>query len=204
VDQTVLSLWKQTQKNKKNYVVTGLEKFWPTDVHTGQVYSTGECLGCTVVVVASGKGVSLFHFREEVGANHPFSNPSTELFAKTVTDKLEANLHANQGAFFNQRPWAVVASPGNLDVNRQLTGFKYQTAVERIQTTLDGAFRDIQIKKQNYVKLPAIADAFDKTAAGKVVVQWLPPSNGGDARLKVYVEDNVVVDAHYNAQGQLL
>lgn len=151
------------------------------------------------------KGVSLFHFREEVGANHPFDKPSTEIFDETVIDKLEANLHANQGAFVNQRPWAVVASPGNLNTNGQLTGFKYQAAVNRIQSTLEDAINGgVQIRTQNYVKLPAVANAFETTAAGKVVVQWLPPSDGGDARLKVYVEDNVVVDAHYTAQGQLV
>jgi hypothetical protein len=32
----------------------------------------------------------------------------------------------------------------------------------------------------------------------------LPPSNGGDHRLIARVEDNVVLDAHYNGAGQLL
>ena len=31
-----------------------------------------------------------------------------------------------------------------------------------------------------------------------------PPSDGGDARLVVHVEDNIVVDAHYNADGTLV
>lgn len=98
----------------------------------------------------------------------------------------------------------MVVSPGNLNTNGRLTGFKYQTAMNNIQGVLQAPFSDIQIRKQPYMKLFATANAFEDTAAGKAVVQWLPPSDGRDARLKVYVEDNVVVDAHYNAQGQLV
>jgi hypothetical protein len=197
----VLSLYRQAEKNPANFVKTGHSKFWNTKVSESQVYSTGVCYGCTVVVVASGKGIYLGHFQEEVGSESVFNDPTSSIFIEKVSGPFEDSMIENNEAFANQRPYMVMAMPY---MSYSGSGFKYRAAVQALEEGFRERYLDGTLRTQGYRQRFIKDEALDKTAAGKVVVQWLPPSSGGDARLIVHVEDNVLVDAHYNADGRLV
>jgi hypothetical protein len=180
--------------NGKFFVHTGHSKFWEINRNERQVYSTGVCTGCTVVVVASGRGIYLHHFPQEVGTSRPFENPQSEAFLNYVSLPFDDDIHANSRAFDGQRPYMVVA-----------TLSEYRNAVNRLKDNFLRQFGDGTVRIQRYSKRILDDDEHDNTAFGKVVVLWLPPPpNGGDHRLIVRVEENVVLDAHYNADSQLL
>ncbi|PKX95143.1 uncharacterized protein P174DRAFT_502565 [Aspergillus novofumigatus IBT 16806] len=160
--------------NGKFFVHTGHSKFWEINRNQRQVYSTGVCTGCTVVVVASGRGIYLHHFKQEVGQSRPFENPQSEEFLNYVSSPFENEVRENRRAFDG-------------DVLRQ---------------NFLSRFGDGTVTIQPYSIRWVDGDPHDNTPFGKVVVLWLPPpSNGGDHRLIVRVEENVVLDAHYNADG---
>ena len=82
---------------------------------------------------------------------------------------------------------------------------EYRNAVNRLEGIFSRKFDVGRVRIQPYSRRILDNDENDNTPFGKVVVEWLPPpSNGGDHRLIVRVEENVVLDAHYNADGQLL
>ncbi|GIC92767.1 uncharacterized protein Aud_009238 [Aspergillus udagawae] len=189
-------LYNEVKGRRDLFVQTGHSKFWeinPNNRNQRQVYSTGVCYGCTVVVVASGRGIYLHHFRQNVGTLEPFANPESQGFVYHVSGPFDDAIHANGRAFEGQRPYMVVATPP-----------QYRNAVDFLGHTFSHRFTDGTVRIQPYQVRMIDEDALANSAVGKVVVQWLPPSNGADHRLVVRVEDNVVVDAHYNGDGQLL
>ncbi|KAG2016875.1 hypothetical protein GB937_006078 [Aspergillus fischeri] len=187
------ALYEEAKLNANSFVHTGHSRFWEIDRSQRQVYSTGVCTGCTVVVVASGRGIYLHHFRQETGNLRPFANPESPGFVTHVLGPFEDGILANRRAFDGQRPYMVVATPN-----------EYRNSVDRLQANFLDVFSDGTVTIRPYSVRVLDRDADDKTPFGKVVVLWLPPSNGGDHRLIVRVEANVVLDAHYNANGQLL
>lgn len=201
-DTTVLGLYKQAEKNPANFVATGHSKFWRTTVSERQVYSTGVCYGCTVVVVASGKGVYLRHFAEDAGTSKVFADPANEIFVQKVSGPFEDEISENNAAFEGQRPHMVVATPY---ASSRGNALKYRSAVDELGEFFNGKYTASTLRIQGYqAKMITDEEALLETTAGKIVVEWLPPSDGGDARLIVHVEDNIVVDAHYNADGTLV
>ncbi|GFF25957.1 hypothetical protein IFM58399_01231 [Aspergillus lentulus] len=195
-----LRLYREVKRKQEFFVKTGHSRFWEINQdnrNERQVYSTGVCFGCTVVVVASGRGIYLHHFRQEVGTLNPFEDPKSENFVEHVLGPFDDHLHAYKRSFEGQRPYMVVATPG-------LDQPQYQNAVNLLRDSFSREFSGGEVIVQPY-RLRSMGDsALRDTAAGKIVLQWLPPSNGGDHRLIARVEDNVVLNAHYNGAGQLL
>ncbi|KAF7180229.1 hypothetical protein CNMCM7691_009396 [Aspergillus felis] len=187
------ALYAEAKGNTNFFVHTGHSRFWEINRSQRQVYSTGVCTGCTVAVVASGRGIYLHHFREESGNSMPFANPESPGFVTHVSGPFDEGIHANSRAFDGQRPYMVVA-----------TIPQYRNAVNHLEDIFLRKFNDGIVRIQPYSRRILDNDENDNTPFGKVVVQWLPPpSNGGDHRLIVRVEENVVLDAHYNADDLL-
>jgi hypothetical protein len=160
-----------------------------------QIYSTGECYGCTVAVAASGKGVYLAHYREETGTVKTFNDDP--IFEATVQGPFDDALEQHHDSFYEQKPNLVIVSPGNPP------NYRYPRVTD-LKTTFQNRYQDATVHEQGYRALPSTANAFETTAAGKVVVEWIAPrTQGGLAELNIYVESNQVVHVNYNAQGVL-
>ena len=198
-DQYVLGLWKSVEKPGDNYVDIGSPKFWTPTMTKNEIYSTGECYGCTVVVAASGKGIYMAHYAEDTGSVMTFDG--TKSFQTDVKDPFDNAIDQYRDSFAGQRSNLVIFSP---TVGSSPNFPLMYPRVNQLATDFEHAFRDANVQNKGYgMKSPA-NNLYGATASGLIVVEWIAPKTEGDlAELNIYAESNRVVHVNYNAQGVL-
>ena len=198
-DQYVLGLWKSVEKPGDNYVAIGSAKFWTPTMTKSEIYSTGECYGCTVVVAASGRGIYMAHYAEDTGSVMTFDDPKS--FQTDVKAPFDNAVDQYRNIFAGQKSNLVTFSP---TVGSSPKFAQMYPRVNQLASDFKGAFEDADIHNIRYgMKSPA-NDLYGTTAAGLIVVEWIAPkTEGGLAELNIYAEENRVVHVNYNAQGVL-
>lgn len=196
----VKDLWDNASKGNK--IATGQQGSFTLDPNQSNVFTTGECFGCTVVVLCSGKKVVIIHFKEISGVTNNFQNDAA--FLTQVIEPLESVMEANKPTL-GQNPIVVIFTPTPMSGG----GFIYRSRIEgpnSIEAAIDADFPQPAVtKKIGYKKLQQFDNRFDETAAGKLVVEWKAPNSpcgaSGVGDLNIYAEDQWIVEAHFNAAG---
>ena len=162
-----------------------------------EIYSTGECYGCTVVVAASGKGIYMAHYAEDTGSVMTFDDQKS--FQADVKGPFDNAIDQYRDRFADQKSNLVTFSP---TVGSSPNMALMYPRINQLATDFEGAFRDANILNKKYgMKSPA-NNLYGTTASGLIVVEWIAPkTEGGLAELNIYAESNQVVHVNYNAQG---
>ena len=204
VNQLVKDLWDAAPASNK--VGTGAPPgVFKLDAGKSAVYTTDECVGCTAVVLFSGKVVVIGHFTEDPQFNPGDSND--QKFNSAVIDVLESAMEANK-ADLGENPFTAIFSPGFGKT------FLYQPRIigpGSIDESINNDFPNAAAKEKiTYEKTMPTDIGVEDGSLGKILVEWKAPNDeachysAGVGTINLYAETNWLLQVHVNDQGEVV
>ncbi|KAI9759822.1 MAG: hypothetical protein M1840_003080 [Geoglossum simile] len=155
-------------------------------------YGASFCYGCIVIVVSSGKRLTIAHLPEVTRDIYNFQNEVA--FLGNILEPFDEFLHENVEKLGN-RPQAMIFSPTTVAVD----------IVSKLDATIRGVFPAISVDgvvKATYIKTTAFSES-NQNVKGKVIVSWSAPASGtGRAELLFFAEENLKVRVAYNCEDR--
>ena len=158
----------------KHRVQVGGTTYFELDTKKGSSYTTSEFYGCTVIIVASGKGLIIGHYGE-VHGNCIVLDDEAKV-QKNIIDSLQLEFDL-YGDKIGDKARAVLINTA-----------PKSKGIARIKRFMDdeGISKD-NIKEHVYPSSSGVEEF--PGPKGKAVVEWISKEEGG-AQIKIYVERN--------------
>jgi hypothetical protein len=186
----IVQIWNSLPEERK--ALTGKMVSWDLPGDGIEHYGASFCYGCIVIVVSSGKRLTIAHLAEVSHNAYNFQNE--DAFLENTLEPFDEFLYKNS-KWLGTRPQAMIFSPTTVAADK----------VTRLAGSIMKNFHDVSmdgIVKATYTKTSGFNES-PQDVKGKVTVSWSAPSDGtGTAELYFFAEDSLKVRGGYDCQSK--
>jgi hypothetical protein len=174
-----------------NKVGVGNTVFFKLATNKGASYTTSPFYGCTVVIIASGKGLIIGHYAEVQGKSVVLDNEA--MVEENIILKLNKGGLDDYGHYIGDQAKVII-----IHSHPQGSG---STGIGQIKEfLLDDNIKGNMIQQKVYIASSGDGEMND-VGKGKAVVVWASKEGGG-AQMNIYVEsDTPMYTQDFDAEG---